>query len=152
MFNPISKGNLGRSVLAVILSTFAFTQWGYIWYAVVLDDTWQSLIQRTEDELILLAASRGIIQTVFTYLISAVQVIGLLLLLKVARAKTFWEYQLIAVILGFLFAVPILGNAVLFAGASKGLWALDGLHFVFGYVGISIVLYGIQHIGTGHDV
>ena len=151
MFNHISKGAAGRIGLAIILSTFAFTQWGYIWYAVILDDTWQSLIGRTEDELIAMAAARGGIQTVLTYLISAVQVIGLLLLINMTCAKGFWAYQRVAVIVGFLFAVPILGNVVLFGGASKGLWALDVIHFIFGYIGIAIVFYVVQHIGTEND-
>ena len=148
MFSQISRENAGRICLAVALSTFAFTQWGYVWYAVIFDDTWQSLIGRTEGELILMASARGVIQIVFTYLISAVQVIGLLILITMARAKSFWEYQFVAVIVGVLFAVPILGNVVLFGGASKGLWVLDVIHFIFGYVGIAIVLYVVKYIGA----
>jgi hypothetical protein len=148
MFSQISRENAGRICLAVALSTFAFTQWGYVWYAVIFDDTWQSLIGRTEGELILMASARGVMQTVFTYLISAVQVIGLLILITMARAKSFWEYQFVAVIVGVLFAVPILGNVVLFGGASKGLWALDVIHFICGYVGIAIVLYVVKYIGA----
>ena len=95
-----------------------------------------------------MASARGVMQIVFTYLISAVQVIGLLILITMARAKSFWEYQFVAVIVGVLFAVPILGNVVLFGGASKGLWALDVIHFICGYVGIAIVLYVVKYIGA----
>ncbi len=136
-----------RIFLAITLATIAFTQWGYIWYATILDDVWQQLIERTEEELIVMAEARGYIQTVFTYLISAVQVFGLFLLLRIARAKTFWEHQIIAGIISVMIAMPVLGNAVLFEGSSKGLWVLDFTHFILGYAGIATVVYIVQNFG-----
>ena len=49
-----------RNILAIILATLAFTLWGYIWYATVFDDVWQSLISRSETELIEMAVARGL--------------------------------------------------------------------------------------------
>jgi len=57
---------MGRNLLAIVLATLAFTLWGYIWYATVFDDVWQSLISRSETELIEMAVARGRIQDVFT--------------------------------------------------------------------------------------
>lgn len=144
--NIFASGKL-RSFLAMTLATIAFTQWGFIWYATIFDDVWQRLIERTEEELLLMAEARGYIQTVFTYLISAVQVFGLFLLLHIARAKTFWEHQIIAAIVSLMIAMPVLGNAVLFEGASETLWLLDFTHFILGYAGITFVLYIVQTFG-----
>ena len=142
-----------RIFLAITLATIAFTQWGFIWYATIFDDVWQQLIERSEEELIVMAESRGYIQTVFTYLISAVQVFGLFLLLRIARAKTFWEHQIIAAIVSIMIAVPVLGNAVLFEGASETLWVLDFIHFILGYAGIAAVFYIVQNFGkTAHSL
>ena len=44
-----------RKILAIVLATLAFSLWGYIWYATVFDDVWQSLIGRSEAELITMA-------------------------------------------------------------------------------------------------
>ncbi|MDB2439053.1 DUF1761 domain-containing protein [Hellea sp.] len=130
-----------RIVFAILLASIAFTQFGYIWYATIFDDVWQALINRTEEELIAMAVLRGFIQTVFTYLISAAQTLGLFLLIHIARAKSFWDYQIIAAIVSVMIAMPVLGNAVLFAGAPKTLWVLDFAHFILGYAGIAATLY-----------
>jgi len=51
-----------------IMAVVSFTLWGYFWYAVLLDDIWQTLIARSEEELLGLAAARGFMQTVMSYL------------------------------------------------------------------------------------
>lgn len=127
--------------LALILASFAFTNWGFIWYATVFDDVWQSLIGRSEEELVILAEQRGFLQTFNTYFISLVQACGLLIMCKMTRIKAFHEYQLIAVVLSVLIATPVLGNAVLFAGQSTPLWVLDFMHFILGYAGMALIFW-----------
>jgi len=121
MLKQIFSSDKLRVFLAITLATIAFTLWSYIWYATVFDDIWQGLIERT----------------FFTCVISAVQVFGLYLLFRFTRAKTFWDYQIIAAIISVMIALPVLGNAVLFEGASEALWGLDFTHFVLGYAGIA---------------
>jgi len=70
-----------QRLLALMLAAIAFTQWGYLWYATIFDDVWQTLIGRTEDDLISMAMARGYSQTLLTYLISAVQAGGLYIIL-----------------------------------------------------------------------
>lgn len=129
------------TALALILATVAFTKWGYFWYAMLLDDIWQVLIGRTEEELIALAERRGFLQTFNVWFISFVQACGLLALIRMARAKTLICYLLVALICGALLVIPALGNAVLFAGQSSPLWALDSVHFLCGYLGMALVFW-----------
>ena len=130
-----------RNILAIILATLAFTLWGYIWYATVFDDVWQSLISRSETELIDMAVARGRIQDVFTVLISLVQVLGIYAALKWVKARTFIHYIGVSLLLSTLLVMPALGNATLFAGTPLGLLVLDYGHFVFGYAGIALVFF-----------
>ena len=130
-----------RNILAIILATLAFTLWGYIWYATVFDDVWQSLISRSEAELIEMAVARGRIQDVFTVLISLVQVLGIYAALKWVKARTFIHYIGLSLLLSTLVVMPALGNATLFAGTPLGLLVLDYGHFVFGYAGIALVFF-----------
>ena len=130
-----------RNILAIILATLAFTLWGYIWYATVFDDVWQSLISRSETELIEMAVARGRIQDVFTVLISLVQVLGIYAALKWVKARTFIHYIGVSLLLSTLLVMPALGNATLFAGTPLGLLVLDYGHFVFGYAGIALVFF-----------
>jgi len=130
-----------RDILAIILATLAFTLWGYIWYATVFDDVWQSLISRSETELIEMAVARGRIQDVFTVLISLVQVLGIYAALKWVKARTFIHYIGLSLLLSTLLVMPALGNATLFAGTPLGLLVLDYGHFVFGYAGIALVFF-----------
>jgi len=134
-----------RIFLAIILATIAFTQWGFIWYATLFDDLWQTLIDRTEEELLVMAVSRGFIQTILTYLISLVQAVGLFLLIHMTRAKTFLDYQIIAAIVSSMIALPVLGNAVLFEGATGALWVLDFSHFIWGYAGMAGVFFIVKN-------
>ncbi len=147
MLKPTSSIATLRIVLAIGLATIAFTHWGFIWYATIFDDVWQRLIGRTEDELISMAEARGVAQRIFTYVISAVQVLGLFLLFRIARCKTFWEYQMTAGIVSVMIAVPVLGNVVLFGGSSTALWVLDFVHFILGYAGIACVFCIVQSFG-----
>jgi len=130
-----------RDLLAIILATLAFTLWGYVWYATVFDDAWQSLIGRSETELIDMAAARGGLQTLFTYVISLVQVLGLFVLSKWVKAKTFIQYIGIGLLVSTLIVLPSLGNATLFVGTSTKLLALDYGHFMLGYAGITFVFF-----------
>ena len=130
-----------RNILAIILATLAFTLWGYIWYATVFDDVWQSLISRSETELIEMAVARGRIQDVFTVVISLVQVLGIYAALKWVKARTFIHYIGLSLLLSTLVVMPALGNATLFAGTPVGLLVLDYGHFVFGYAGIALVFF-----------
>ena len=132
---------MGRNLLAIVLATLAFTLWGYIWYATVFDDVWQSLISRSETELIEMAVARGRIQDVFTVLISLVQVLGIYAALKWVKARTFIHYIVLSLLLSTLVVMPALGNATLFAGTPLGLLVLDYGHFVFGYAGIALVFF-----------
>jgi len=118
MFADTPNAPKVRIVLAAVIAGFAFTQWGFIWYATVFDDLWQSFIGKSEQELITLAETRGWIQRVYTYLISFVQALGLIMIAVMARAKSFWTYQIIALTLSIFIVMPSLGNAVLFAGQS----------------------------------
>lgn len=130
-----------RDLLAIILATLAFSLWGYVWYATVFDDVWQSLIARSEAELIEMAAARGGLQTLFTYVISLVQVIGLLILSKWVKARTFTQYIGLSLLLSTLIVMPSLGNATLFAGTPTKLLILDYGHFMLGYAGIAFVFF-----------
>lgn len=130
-----------RIGLAVFLGTLAFTQWGYFWYAMLLDDVWQALIDHTEEELIHLAEQRGWLQSFNTYFISLVQACGLMILLALSRARSFFDYQVIGLVCSLLIATPVLGNAVLFAGQPSALWVLDFVHFILGYAGLALTFW-----------
>ncbi len=134
------------SLLALLLASFAFTKWGYIWYATAFDDLWQSLIGQTEDELIKLAESRGKLQTFFTYFISFVQAAGLMIMLKLTRVRSFIDYQFVAAVISVLIVSSALGNAVLFTGQSTQLWYLDILHFILGYAGMALTFWLIYQV------
>jgi len=137
-----------RDLLAIILATLAFTLWGYIWYATVFDDIWQSLIGRSEAELIDMAAARGGLQRFFTYLISLVQVIGIFIFARWIKARTFVQYISLSLLLSSLIVLPSLGNATLFAGTPTKLLALDYGHFMLGYAGIAFVFFLIRRPKT----
>jgi len=130
-----------RDILAIVLATLAFSLWGFVWYATVFDDVWQRLIGRSEAELIDLAEARGRLQDVFTLVISLVQVIGIFILAKWVKARTFLQYIGLSIILSTLIALPSLGNATLFAGTPTALLVLDYGHFMLGYAGIAFVLF-----------
>ena len=130
-----------QTVFMLCVASWAFTQWGYIWYATVFDDIWQQLIGRTEEDLIVLAEKRGVMQTILTYVISLVQVLGLYIVQTASKARTFLQYQSRALVISLFIAGPVLGNEVLFAGSSEKLWILDSLHFMFGYAGISLIFW-----------
>ncbi len=135
------KADKIQTVLILCVASWAYTQWGYIWYATVFDDIWQHLIGRTEEDLIVLAEKRGVIQAILTYVISLVQVLGLYIVQTVSKARTFLQYQSRALVISLFIAGPVLGNEVLFAGSSEKLWILDSLHFMFGYAGISLIFW-----------
>lgn len=141
MIRRVLQNTSVLTALALILATVAFTKWGYFWYAMLLDDVWQVLIGRTEAELVALAEGRGFLQTFNSWFISLVQACGLLTLIRMTRAKTLFRYLLVALICGALIVIPALGNAVLFAGQSSKLWALDSVHFLFGYLGMALVFW-----------
>ena len=123
-----------RSLVGIVTATVLFSQWGYFWYAMLLDDLWQMLIGKTELELIALAEQRGLIQSFNTYFISLVQALGLYLVIKISRVKKLQEYLTLLCLIPLLFIIPALGNAVLFAGQSFELWILDSVHFFAGYL------------------
>ncbi len=129
------------ALVTVFLASLAFTLWGYLWYATVFDDVWQGLIGRTEVELIGISEQRGHIQTFLSYFISFVQAGALYFLCKISRAKSFWDFQIVAAIISVLIATPVLGNAVLFAGQSLHLWGLDIAHFILGYAGMALIFW-----------
>ncbi len=133
-----------RKFSAIILATVAFSIWGYIWYATVFDDVWQSLIGRSEAELVELAVARGGIQDVFVIVISLIQVLGIMLALKWAKARTFMQYMALSALLSTLIVLPALGNTTLFVGTPLGLLLLDYGHFLCGYAGIALVLFIID--------
>ena len=133
-----------RTILAIVLATLAFSLWGYIWYATVFDDVWQSLIGRSEAELITMAETRGSIQDVFVVLISLVQAAGIFFALKFMRAKTFWHYMGVSVLLSTLLVLPALGNTTLFVGTPLNLLLLDYGHFLLGYAGMALVFFIID--------
>jgi len=136
-----TKNGKISTALMLLLACWAFTFWGFIWYATVFDDLWQYLIGQTEEDLILLAQSRGVSQTILTYIISLIQVVGLYILQTASRSKTFMEYQARGLLVSLFIIGPALGNEVLFAGSSEKLWLFDWLHFIFGYAGISLVFW-----------
>ena len=137
-----------RILLAIVFATIAFTIWGFIWYATIFDDLWQSLITRSEDELVLLAEQRGFIQTIGKYAISLIQVVGIYTLIRLTRAQRLLEYLSIALICSLFIAIPALGNAVLFADQSDQLWWLDSGHFMLGYCGIALTFWIFLEIKT----
>jgi len=138
-----SRKNMGKlnTALMLLLATWAFSFWGYIWYATLFDDLWQSLIGKTEGELILLAEKRGVSQSILTYVISFIQVLGLYILQSASTSKTFIDFQVRALVVSLFIAIPVLGNEVLFAGSSEKLWIFDSLHFIFGYAGIAVIFW-----------
>ena len=137
------RKNMGKlnTALMLVLATWAFTFWGYVWYATIFDDLWQSLIGQTEGELILLAEKRGLSQSILTYAISFVQALGLYILQTASASKTFIDFQIRAFVVSLFIASPVLGNEVLFTGSSEKLWIFDSLHFIFGYAGISVIFW-----------
>ena len=137
-----------RNVVAIILAAIAFSLWGYIWYATIFDDVWQSLIGRSEQDLIALAAVRGQWQNFFVIFISLVQAAGLFAVLRLTRAKTFLQYIGVSVLLSTLIVLPALGNATLFAGTPTRLLLLDYGHFLCGYAGMAFVIFLIGHKKT----
>lgn len=133
MYTAHIKSRL-QVLFAILIAAFLFTQWGYFWYAMLLDDVWQSLIGKSELELIHLAEQRGVMQSISTHLISLVQAAGLFFVLFKCRSIRLLDYIAISFGISMLLIVPSLGNAVLFAGQSSQLWILDSGHFVFGYL------------------
>ena len=132
---------MSRIIIAIILASLAFSLWGYVWYATVFDDIWQSLIGRSETELINLAVARGPIQDVFVLLISLPQAIVIYCLLKWTQARTFVQYIGLSVVLSSLIVLPSIGNTTLFVGTPLLLLTLDYGHFLLGYAGIAFVIF-----------
>ena len=135
-----------RSIIAIILATLAFSLWGYIWYATVFDDVWQALIGKSETELLNLAIARGHTQSVFVIVISFVQALAIFVVLRWVKAKTFMQYMGVSLLLSTLVVLPSIGNATLFVGTPVGLLLLDYGHFLFGYAGIALVFFIIDHL------
>ena len=135
-----------RSIIAIILATLAFSIWGYIWYATVFDDVWQALIGKSETELLNLAIARGHTQSVFVIVISFVQALAIFAVLRWVKAKTFMQYMGVSLLLSTLVVLPSIGNATLFVGTPVGLLLLDYGHFLFGYAGIALVFFIIDHL------
>lgn len=141
--NKVDKA-LRRDLLAICLATIAFTLWGYFWYATLLDDVWQDLINTSEADLIAMAARRGSIQHVLTLLISLIQVIGVYMALRWSKAASFAGHIAVSLVLSVLIILPALGNATLFAGTPMKLLLLDFVHFCLGYAGIAFVFFLIS--------
>jgi len=137
-----------RTALAIILATLAFSLWGFIWYATVFDDVWQSLIFRSEQSLIDMAIARGHWNDVFVIFISLVQALGIWAALKFTRARKFWHYMAVSFGLSSLIVLPALGNATLFAGTPVKLLILDYGHFACGYAGMALVMFLIARPQT----
>ena len=135
-----------RSIIAIVLATLAFSIWGYIWYATVFDDVWQALIGKSETELLNLAIARGHAQSVFVIVISFVQALAIFAVLRWVKAKTFMQYMGVSLLLSTLVVLPSIGNATLFVGTPVGLLLLDYGHFLFGYAGIALVFFIIDHL------
>ena len=135
-----------RSIIAIVLATLAFSLWGYIWYATVFDDIWQVLIGKSETELLNLAIARGHTQSVFVIVISFVQALAIFAVLRWVKAKTFMQYMGVSLLLSTLVVLPSIGNATLFVGTPVGLLLLDYGHFLFGYAGIALVFFIIDHL------
>ena len=135
-----------RSIIAIVLATLAFSLWGYIWYATVFDDVWQALIGKSETELLNLAIARGHTQSVFVIVISFVQALAIFAVLRWVKAKTFMQYMGVSLLLSTLVVLPSIGNATLFVGTPAGLLLLDYGHFLFGYAGIALVFFIIDHL------
>ena len=135
-----------RSIIAIVLATLAFSLWGYIWYATVFDDVWQALIGKSETELLNLAIARGHTQSVFVIVISFVQALAIFAVLRWVKAKTFMQYIGVSLLLSTLVVLPSIGNATLFVGTPVGLLLLDYGHFLFGYAGIALVFFIIDHL------
>ena len=133
-----------RDLLAICLATLAFSLWGYFWYATLLDDVWQDLINTSEADLIAMANRRGSIQHVLTILISLVQVIGVLAALRWSKATSFVGHVSVSLVLSVCIVLPALGNATLFAGTPLKLLLLDFAHFCLGYAGIAFVFFLIS--------
>lgn len=130
-----------REFLAICLATIAFSLWGYFWYATLLDDVWQDLINTSEADLIAMANRRGSIQHVLTILISLMQVIGVFIALRWSKAATFIGHISVSLVLSVFIVLPALGNATLFAGTPLELLILDFIHFCLGYAGIAFVFF-----------
>jgi len=103
-----------RDILAIILASIAFSLWGYIWYATVFDDVWQSLIGRSEQDLINLSRARGPIQNFFVMFISLLQALAIYGVLKWVKASSFWHYMGVSLLLSTLVVLPSIGNTTLF--------------------------------------
>ena len=130
-----------RDILAICLATVAFTLWGFFWYATLLDDIWQDLINTSEADLITLASIRGAIQNILTILISLIQVVGVFIALRWSKATTFLGHIVVSLVLSVFIVLPAIGNATLFAGTPLLLLLLDFGHFCIGYSGIVFVFY-----------
>ena len=135
-----------RFIIAIVLATLAFSIWGYIWYATVFDDVWQALIGKSETELLNLAIARGHTQSVFVIVISFVQALAIFAVLRWVKAKTFMQYMGVSLLLSTLVVLPSIGNATLFVGTPVGLLLLDYGHFLFGYAGIALVFFIVDHL------
>ena len=140
-----------RILIAIALATIAFTLWGFVWYATVFDDLWQSLITQGEDELIRLAEQRGFVQSIGKYTVSLFQAIGLYILIRLTGVKHLFGYLAIACVCSVLMAAPVLGNAVVFAGQSTALWGLDIGHFILGYAGMALTFWICLEVDQKHD-
>ena len=52
----------------------------------------------------------------------------------------------VSLLLSTLVVLPSIGNATLFVGTPVGLLLLDYGHFLFGYAGIALVFFIIDHL------
>jgi len=139
-----------RDILAIILASIAFSLWGYIWYATVFDDVWQSLIGRSEQDLINLSRARGPIQNFFVMFISLLQALAIYGVLKWVKASSFWHYMGVSLLLSTLVVLPSIGNTTLFVGTPLELLVLDYGHFLFGYAGMALVFFIINPPSRGN--
>ena len=133
-----------RDGAAIILAALAFSIWGYGWYATLFDDVWQSLIGRSEQDLIDMTVTRGQIQNIMVIVISLIQAMGVWVLLKFSGAKTLFQYIGLGAIIATLIVLPALGNATLFAGTPFKLLVLDYGHFLLGYMGMALTMFLLQ--------
>lgn len=128
----------GLSLIGVIAASVVFFIIGYLWYGVIFTDMWMTEmgISKADAE-----ADRNPMYMALGFVITAMEVIGIGLVMKWRNAMSLNGGVTTAAILWLLFAVPFCAYGYLYSLAhSETLFLIDASHLLVGWVASAVVL------------
>lgn len=128
----------GLSLIGVIAASVVFFIIGYLWYGVIFSDMWmtETGISKADAE-----ADQNPMYMVLGFVITAMEVIGLGLVMKWRNAMSLNGAVMTAAILWLLFVVPLCAYDYLYSPAhSETLFLIDAGHLLIGWVASAVVL------------